>query len=350
MNETTNNAGQKRKAIGLLSGGLDSRLAVKMLLEQDIEVIALNFVTPFCNCTSKGSCKAEAKKASEEFGIELRVVPLFDEFMEVVKHPKYGYGSGINPCLDCRILMFKMAGAYMKEVGASFIVTGEVLGERPMSQRLDAIRTIERDSGLAGYIVRPLSAKLFEPTIPEVEGWIDREKMLAISGRSRKPQIQLAKDLDINDYPCPAGGCLLTDKHFAARLRGLLEKQENPDKNDILLLKVGRHFHVARNGRVAIGRNEAENARIDQLKRSGDWLLTASEWVGPTALVRGPRVEPADLEFAAGLTAGFGKGREASIVNVSCKLSGGKEELILAVAPFREGQPAFSGAGERGDT
>jgi len=187
------------KAIALLSGGLDSRLAVKLVQEQGVELIALNFVTPFCNCTAKSSCKTEARKASEEFGVALKVVPLFDEFMAVVKAPKYGYGSGMNPCLDCRILMFRKAGDMMVELGASFIVTGEVLGERPMSQRLDAIRIIERDSGLAGLIVRPLSARLFEPTIPEKKGWVDRTRFLSISGRSRKPQIKLAEELDIGE-------------------------------------------------------------------------------------------------------------------------------------------------------
>jgi tRNA-specific 2-thiouridylase len=325
-----------RKAIGLLSGGLDSRLAVKMMQEQGIEVIAFNFVTPFCNCTSKGSCKTEARKASEEFGIELRVVPLFEEFMEVVKHPRYGYGRGINPCLDCRILMFKMAAEYMKEEGASFIVTGEVLGERPMSQRIDAIRTIERDSGMEGLVVRPLSARLFEPTIPEREGWIDREKLLAISGRSRKPQIQLAKDLDLKDYPCPAGGCLLTDKHFADKLRRLLAKRENPDKNDILLLKVGRHFESPSGSQIVIGRNEAENNRLEQLKKPQDWVLAACESLGPTAVVRGPRIEDADLELAAKITAGYGKGRDEATVDVACRRSEGEQEIILQVEPVQE--------------
>ncbi len=324
---------EKHKAIGLLSGGLDSRLAVKMLQEQGIEVIALNFVTPFCNCTSKNSCKTEARKASEEFGIELRVIPLFEEFMEAVKYPKYGHGSGMNPCLDCRVLMFKMAKEYMEEIGASFVVTGEVLGERPMSQRLDAIQTIERDSGLAGLIVRPLSAKLFEPTIPEQKGWIDRDKMLDISGRSRKPQIQLAKDLNLQDYPCPAGGCLLTDKHFADKLRGLLAKRENPDKNDVMLLKVGRHFEGPSGSQIVIGRNQAENDRIVQLCKADDWLLAASECLGPTGVIRGPRIDDADRELAAKLIAGYGKGKDASLVGVTCRHSGDATEIIVSVKP-----------------
>lgn len=324
------------KAIALLSGGLDSRLAVKLMQEQGVEVTALNFVTPFCNCTSKGSCKMEAKKASEQFGIELQVVPLFEEFMEAVKHPLHGYGSGMNPCLDCRILMFRMAGEYMRNNGASFIVTGEVLGERPMSQRLDAMRIIERESGLAGYIVRPLCAQLFEPSIPEKEGWIDREAMLSISGRSRKPQIKLAEDLDIGDYPCPAGGCLLTDKIFAGKLRALLKQIPDPTKNDILLLKVGRHFSTSNGGRVVVGRNEAENLRIDQLSDTGDWLLAAERCVGPTVLVRGEHIKEDDLKEAAGLAAGYGKGRDEPLVEIGCKLVGADgQKTVLSVVPTK---------------
>lgn len=322
------------KAIGLLSGGLDSRLAVKLVQDQGVEVIALNFVTPFCNCTSKSSCKAEAKKASEEFGIELKVIPLFEEFMAVVKRPKYGYGSGINPCLDCRILMFKMAADYMRTLGASFIVTGEVLGERPMSQRLDAIRIIEKESGLAGMIVRPLSAQLFEPSLPEQRGWVDRNKFLAISGRSRKPQIKLAKELLLGDYPCPAGGCLLTDKAFAERLRELLARNPDPSKNDILLLKVGRHFWRPAGGRIVIGRNESENLRLEQLKSPGDWLVFAKEWLGPMTLVRNNPVLREDLRLAGALTAGYGKGREAAIVEVVCEeAGGGRQTIMLSVEP-----------------
>jgi tRNA-uridine 2-sulfurtransferase len=318
----------KRKAVALLSGGLDSRLAVKLMTEQGIEVLALNYVTPFCNCTSKGSCQLEAKKASEEFGVPLQVVSLFEEFMAVVKKPKYGYGSGMNPCLDCRILMFQMAKTKMEETGASFVVTGEVLGERPMSQRLDAIKTIERDSGLTGLIVRPLSAQLFEPSIPEKEGWVDRNQFLAISGRSRRPQMALAESLGIGDYPCPAGGCLLTDKSFADRLRGLLKEDKDPSKNDVLLLKVGRHFAGPDGARIVVGRNESENARLEQLKVPADWRVAALDWLGPTVIVRGAAVTDADLESAARLTTRYGKGKAADAVAVECRRMGAAGEEV----------------------
>ncbi|MFH1381170.1 MAG: hypothetical protein ABIH57_03255, partial [Candidatus Omnitrophota bacterium] len=173
------------KAIALFSGGLDSILAVKLMLEQAIEVEAINFVTVFCTCTAHGKTYIDSKSAADELGIKLKVLEVSKEYFKVIKNPKHGYGSNINPCLDCRIFMLKKAHQYMKETGAQFLVTGEVLGQRPMSQRKDAMRIIERDSGLEGLILRPLSAKLMDLTIPEKEGLVDREKLLSISGRSR---------------------------------------------------------------------------------------------------------------------------------------------------------------------
>jgi len=197
---------KKIKAIGLLSGGLDSIVAARLMLEQGIEVEAVNFVTVFCTCTSKGSTCMASQKAAEQLNVPLKIIDISEEYLEVIRKPKYGYGSGINPCLDCRIFTLKKAKEYMKETGASFIFTGEVLGQRPMSQRREAMNIIERDSGLQGYLVRPLSAKFFPPTIPEKEGALDRNKLLAISGRSRKPQIQMNEEFNIKDYPCSAGG------------------------------------------------------------------------------------------------------------------------------------------------
>ena len=329
----------KIKAIALLSGGLDSRLAVRMMQEQNIEITAINFMTPFCNCTAKTSCKSEARKASEEYGIPLRTISAFDEYMEVIKNPKHGYGRGINPCLDCRILIFKKAGSLMREIGASFLITGEVLGERPMSQRLDAIKIIERDSGMNGLIVRPLSAGLFEPTIPEKEGWIDRSKLLSISGRSRRPQIKLAKELNLADWPCPAGGCLLTDKIFSGKLRHLLSLKANPSKNDVLLLKAGRHFSGDSGAQIVVGRNETENQRIEQLAVDGDWLITASNWTGPTVLVRAQDPDDRDLTLAARLCARYGKGQSAQVVDVLCRFIGDESrDTSKEVEPFREGE------------
>jgi len=324
------------KAVAMLSGGLDSRLAVRMIQEQGIEVEALNFVTPFCTCTAKGSCKLEAKKASEEYGVPLKVIFLMDEFIEIIKHARHGYGRGINPCLDCRILTFRKAGEYMREIGASFLVTGEVLGERPMSQRPDAIRKIEKESGLEGYIVRPLSANLLEESFPEKEGWVDRSKFAAIRGRSRKPQIELAEAYGMKDYPCAAGGCLLTDPDFAGRMRALLDYNPHPSRNEIMLLKVGRHtFLDGGRGRIMVGRNENENLRLRSLARDGDWLLEAVDVVGPVTLVRGQPTE-ADLELAAYLTAEHGKGSRLDVVTVRGSRLGSAEAAEIVVRPTED--------------
>ena len=193
-----------KKAIALMSGGLDSTLAVRLIKEQGIEVVALNFKSPFCLCDGKASegCKSHAKNAAEQLGIEVKVIHKGLDYMDVVRSPRHGYGSAINPCVDCRIYTFNTAKRYMEEVGASFIVTGEVLGQRPMSQRKDPMFLIERESGLEGLIVRPLSAKRLPPTIPEKLGILDREKFLSIEGRSRKEQIKVADDYRIEDYPC----------------------------------------------------------------------------------------------------------------------------------------------------
>jgi tRNA U34 2-thiouridine synthase MnmA/TrmU len=275
------------KAIALLSGGLDSTLAAKLVLEQGIELEALNFLTVFCTCTNRGETCLASQKAVDALGIPLKVFNVSEEYLDVVKHPKHGYGSNMNPCIDCRIFMMKKAKAYMEEAGASFIVTGEVLGERPMSQRRDAMRLIEKEAGLDGLVLRPLSAKLLSASIPEKEGWVDREKLLKIQGRSRKPQIQLADHFGIRDYPCPAGGCLLTDPGFAQRMRDL--NRYHPDflLNDVHLLKMGRHFRLSPHLKLVVGRNEEENQKIQTFSQEGDFLLKVSRYPGPLSLLRG---------------------------------------------------------------
>lgn len=315
---------RKVKAIALLSGGLDSRLAVKMMLEQGVEVEAVNFMTVFCTCTARGSCKSEAKKAAEEYGIPLKTLNTTEGLMAAVKNPKHGYGRGLNPCLDCRINMFRKAGEYMRETGADFIVTGEVLGERPMSQRPDAIRIIEEESGLKGLILRPLSAHLFEPTIPEERGWVDRNRLMAIRGRSRKPQMQLATELGVNDYPCPSGGCLLTDRNFSNRLKTLMG--ESPDSDpplaDIRSLRMGRIFFSSEEKRILIPRNEEETRRIVNIARDGDTLMEAVDFQGPTTMIRGNGAGDATLREAAALTSRYGQGRGEDRVSVRCWAAG----------------------------
>ena len=272
---------KKIKAISLLSAGLDSILATKLILDQGIEVEAVNFQTAFSDSI------APSKIAADKLGIGLKIFNIGEEYFPILKNPKYGYGSNINPCLDCRIFIFKKAARYMKETKTSFLITGEVLEERPMSQRRDALRIIERDSQLEGLVLRPLSAKLLEPTIAEKEGLVDREKLFAIRGRSRKPQIQLARQFGIDYYLSPAGGCLLTDPGFSNRMRDLMRQNGNFMINDIELLKVGRHFRLNQETKLIVGRNKNENNRLLNLAKEGDLSFNPTQTAGPVGIVRG---------------------------------------------------------------
>lgn len=323
------------KALALLSGGLDSTLAIRVIQEQGIEVIALNFVTVFCRCTSHGSCKLEAVKVSEKFGIPIKVINTTERFLELVKKPKYGYGKNMNPCIDCRINIFRIAGEYMREIGVDFIITGEVLGQRPMSQRKEAMRIIDREANLIGLVLRPLCAKHMEPTIPEKSGLVDREKLLNIRGRSRKDQIQLADVFQIKDYPCSAGGCLLTDPEFAHRMRDLVNTCD-ANVNDVNLLKVGRHFRFDSETKVIVGRNEDDNAKIDTLSREGDVLLNLVDMPGPLTLMRG-EITDEKIQTAARLTARYGKSNLLSVVKVSVREIGGNaSSTIIEVVPMSQ--------------
>lgn len=268
------------KAIGLLSGGLDSQLSIRLMLEQGVEITAVHFRTIFCTCPTKECCKSTLG-----LGISFVEFNNTKEFLEIVKDPPHGYGSGMNPCIDCRILMFKKAKRYMEEIGADFIVTGEVIGQRPMSQRRGAIELIENESGLCGLVVRPLSAQLLPQTIPEQKGWIDRNRLLAHSGRSRKLQISLASGFGMKDYPCAAGGCLLTDPGFTRRIKESFQYGED-SLSDVQLLKIGRHFRLFNKAKLVVGRNEMENKRITNLTRQGDILIEPFDVPGPTALLR----------------------------------------------------------------
>ncbi|MEO0107893.1 MAG: hypothetical protein ABIK62_01795 [candidate division WOR-3 bacterium] len=292
---------RKVRAVGLLSGGLDSILACRMMLEMGIEVMAVNFTSPFCTCTAKG-CRHQATRVAEELGIALKVMPTGQEYIEMVKHPKHGRGKGMNPCIDCRIFTFRRAARYAQEIGAEFVFSGEVLGERPMSQHLRAMLLIEEESGLKGRLLRPLSARLLEPTIPERAGLVDRAKLLAIQGRSRRPQMELARSYGQNDYPCPAGGCLLTDRQFAARLRDAFAHGEDTLR-DMQFLKLGRHFRLNDGAKVIIGRNEAENNALRHLAGPQELLLEPDGCVGPVTVVKGG--SRADVPLAAEMTARY---------------------------------------------
>ncbi len=278
----------KRKAIALLSGGLDSTLAVKMMLDLGIEVEALNFTSPFCTCTGKNSgCKSEAVRVAQEYNIPIKVMHKGVEYLEIIRNPVHGYGKGVNPCVDCRIYLLRKAKEYMLESGADFVFTGEVLGQRPMSQRRDTLRVIERESGLEGLLLRPLSARHFEPTIPEIEGWVDRDKLMAIEGRSRSIQMQMAEDLDVKDYPCPAGGCLLTELSYVPKIRDVFDHAEELKLRDFRLLKTGRHFRIGPESKAIMGRSEADNNLLEQLRQQGEAALTWLDGNTPVAIIVG---------------------------------------------------------------
>jgi tRNA U34 2-thiouridine synthase MnmA/TrmU len=276
------------KAVALISGGLDSTLAARLINGLGIELIALNTVSPFCLCNRRSSkgCMYGANSVAKDLGLELISINVSEEFLEIVKKPKHGYGSNMNPCIDCRILLFKKAKAVMQEEGASFVITGEVLGQRPMSQKLNTMRLIEKEAGLEGLVLRPLSAKVLDLSVPEKEGWIRRDKLLAISGRGRREQMDLAKEFGINDYPCPSGGCLLTDPEFSKRLKELIKHNEFNLEN-IQLLKIGRHFRVSADAKLVVGRDEKENEQLANLAKENDYLFVPVEVPGATALGRG---------------------------------------------------------------
>ncbi len=318
------------KAIGLLSGGLDSTLAVKLMLNQGIEVTALNFITPFCTCTRKG-CKHEASRIAEKFGIPIKVLAGGGEYIKMVKNPKYGYGKNMNPCIDCRIFMLKKAKEYMEEMGASFLITGEVLGQRPMSQRRKAMTLIEKEAGLEGLILRPLSAQFLEPTIPEKEGLIDREKLFGIRGRWRKPQMELAEELGIEDYQCPAGGCRLTDTQFAKRVKEAFEHDEDGIQ-DMNLLKYGRHFRLPSGVKVIVGRNEEENSIISRFAEEKDLLMEVVGFGSPITLLKGSRNEE-DVKMAASVCVMYSNYKGKAEVRIGYRE---RWERTLVVEPIKE--------------
>ncbi|TET64816.1 DUF814 domain-containing protein [Candidatus Bathyarchaeota archaeon] len=297
------------KALALLSGGLDSTLALKLIVDQGIEVVALNFTSPFCLC-GRGGCGAIG--IARQLKIPIKMINSGEDYLKVVRKPKYGYGKNMNPCIDCRIFMLNKAKKYAEEIGASFIFTGEVLDERPMSQHRKALDIIETEAGLKGKILRPLSAKLLPKTEAEEKGWVDREKLLDFRGRSRKRQLELSKSYKITGCPCPSGGCLLTYKEFADKVRDLFEYKKRIKMKDILLLKIGRHFRLKKN-KIIVGRNKDENKRLRDLKDGNDYLFEVPDCGSPITLLQGPKTEEA-IETAAVLTAQYSDSEENETV------------------------------------
>ncbi len=311
----------KVKALALLSGGLDSILATEVILKQGIEVEALNFAGPFCLC-KKGGCGAA--EAAKQLGVPLKVMSVGNDYLRMVRNPKHGYGRNMNPCIDCRIFMMKRAKKYARQTGAAFIFTGEVLDERPMSQHYKAMKIIEEESGLKGKLLRPLSAKLLPKTEAEKQGLVSREALLNIRGRSRKPQISLAKEFSIVDYPCPAGGCLLTYKEFANKLRDFFKHRKRCSLADVALLKVGRHFRFG-DSKIIVGRNETENKVLAVRKLRNDFLFEIPEISGPITVLQGKKNKAA-IEMAAALTAFYSDAKTQKVA-----VNFGRERLDKSV-------------------
>ncbi|MDC0153904.1 tRNA (5-methylaminomethyl-2-thiouridylate)-methyltransferase [Nitrosopumilus sp.] len=292
---------KKKKVVALLSGGLDSQLAIKMMQEQGFDVSAVAIKTPFCDFDCGRGCGFEIRERADDLNVNLKTVYLGDEYIEMLKHPKHGIGAGFNPCIDCRSMMFDAAKKHMEEIDAEFIISGEVLGQRPMSQHAPALRTIENESNLVGKIVRPLSAALLPETDPEKDGLIKRENLGMIRGRTRRDQLDMAKKYGIENPPNAGGGCLLTEPQFGIKAKDLFSHTKNPTINDIDLLKIGRHFRLDEQTKFIVGRNKDENEMIKAIALPGDILLEAKDFVGPVSILRGSNPKK-HIKFASSVT------------------------------------------------
>jgi len=281
-------------AIGLLSGGLDSMLAARIILDQGIQVLGVSFVTPFFGAE-------KARRAAEQLKIPLKVLEITQDHWNMLKSPRYGYGKGMNPCIDCHALMVRKAGEWLEEIQADFLFTGEVIGQRPFSQTKPSLRAVEKESGHPDLILRPLSALLLKETKPEQEGLVDRSRLLDINGRSRKRQMALAEGYGLKDYPAPAGGCLLTDPIFSVRLKELFSHSPDPPLREVELLKAGRHFRLDSKIKVIIGRNKKENDFIEKWIEPEDGWARMVNHPGPIALAIGGIGKPEDWEKLAHL-------------------------------------------------
>lgn len=331
---------EKKKVVALLSGGLDSQLAVRMMQERGFEVSAVAIKTPFCDFDCGRGCGFEIRERADDLNVDLKTVYLGDEYIEMLKSPKYGRGAGFNPCIDCRAMMFGAAKKRMEEIGAEFVISGEVLGQRPMSQHGPALRTIEKESRLEGKIVRPLSAALLPATDPERDGLIRREDMGTIRGRTRRAQLRMAEQYAIEDPPNAGGGCLLTDPQFGRKTRDLFDHTETPTINDIDLLKVGRHFRLDEMTKLVTGRNKDENGVISALALPGDVLLEARDHMGPVSVIRGDSgdgdaVTDYHVSLAASITLRYSdapKDQDAKWAVTVRRVRGGREDCGDAAA------------------
>ena len=332
-----------RKAVALISGGLDSLLAARLMLEQGIHVEGINFYTGFCVEGHTHAIRKKDKKkpkrnnalwSAEQLGIKLHILDIIDEYKDVVINPKHGYGANMNPCLDCKIFMVGKAKQWMEENGFDFIITGEVVGQRPMSQRKDLLPVVVRESGADDLLLRPLCAQNLAPTLPEREGWVDRDKLLDFHGRNRKPQMALAKEFGFEDYASPAGGCcFLTDKSYSTKLVDLWQARNKKEYelDDIMLLKVGRHIRPAPHYKLIVSREDGENKFLNGYRKQFSTIEIKSH-NGPLTLVDG-ELSDEDAIQAARIAARFSQGREEESVTVKVTRLNG-EESMLDIAPM----------------
>jgi tRNA U34 2-thiouridine synthase MnmA/TrmU len=332
-----------RKAVALISGGLDSMLAARVVQDHGVHVEGINFFTGFCveghthAIRRKDASRPKRNNAlwvAEQLGIKLHIIDVIEEYKDVVINPKHGYGAHLNPCLDCKGFMVKKAREWMEQNGFDFIITGEVLGQRPMSQRRDTFPIVARESGANDRLLRPLCAKLLAPTLPEREGWVDRERLYDFNGRSRKPQIELAGNYGLHDYAQPAGGCcFLTNEQYSLKIMDLWRTRGRRDYefDDIMLLKIGRHIRPRPHFKLIVGREEGENKFLEGYKNRYTAFRTISH-SGPLALLDGTADED-DLQLAARLIARYGKGKDAAQVCVEIS-SNGCQPRLLEVSPL----------------
>jgi len=318
------------RALSLLSGGLDSMLAARLILDQGIEVTGIGFTSPFY-----GSDRG--RRAAESLGIPFHSRDITGGMIAVLEKPRYGYGKNLNPCTDCHRLMVSTAASLLGELGASFIVSGEVLGQRPKSQTRDALNAVAKGAA-RGLLLRPLSALLLAETVPEREGWVDRSRLLGISGRSRKVQLELAERYGLTGYRSPGGGCLLTESGYCRKLKELKEN-EGWEEEELKLLAVGRHFRFPSGARAVSGRNREENEELERLARPGDLLFQAVERPGSLVLLRkrGP-LTARDRELAAAVCRRYSKDKDTPGLAVGCRVAGREGETIV-----RAGEETLSG-------
>lgn len=316
------------RAVALISGGLDSILAAMLIKNQGIDVIGLCFKSAFFG-------DEDAQRMAKQAGIPLAVIDFTDEHIEMTKNPKHGYGKNMNPCIDCHALMIKRAGKFMEKVGADFLITGEVLNQRPMSQNLQSLGIVSKESGYEEKILRPLSALNLPPTEMEVSGLVDRKRLMGVKGRSRKSQMELAEKLNVHDYPTPAGGCKLTEPGFSRRLKDLYTYKKDFTIDDISLLKIGRHFRLTPDVKVISTRDEKELEMIKPLIEDSDIVFDTVDFSGSTIIVKGNPAQP-EIYLAASITARYSKGNSFDSVKVRYGMKREKEYTIIEVKPISE--------------